>query len=212
MADIKIPAPGCDNDCGGERGERGERGKRGKRGPRGHDGRDGDDGATGPTGAGATGAAGTVGPTGPTGATGPMGAASATGATGPTGPTGPTGSTGPTGPTGPSATGPTGPISSLVNGTTVTFAMSPYAVQPTDDYLFVDTSGGPVTLELPDPTSFPTTKVFHVVDTEGTFATNNATLSRFAGENIEGLPADKILQTAWGGWTVVTDRIDWFLF
>lgn len=92
--------------------------------------------------------------------------------------------------------------------------MSPYFVLPSDDYLFVDTSGGPVTLELPNPALFPagTAKEFHVVDTNGTFATNNCTLSRFAAENIEGLPADKILQTAWGGWTVVTNLTDWFLY
>jgi len=90
--------------------------------------------------------------------------------------------------------------------------MSPYVVLPTDDYLFVNTSGGPVTLILPNPALFPTPKVFHVVDTNGTFATNNCTLARFAAESIEGLAANKVLQTAWGGWTVVTNLTDWFLF
>jgi hypothetical protein len=47
MADFNARAPGCDNDC---EGERGKRGKRGHRGHNGHDGHDGHDGATGPTG------------------------------------------------------------------------------------------------------------------------------------------------------------------
>ena len=74
MADFNKRAPGCDDDCEGERGERGKRGKRGHRGhdgergesgERGHDGHDGNDGATGPTGpAGLTGPAGPTGPTG----------------------------------------------------------------------------------------------------------------------------------------------------
>jgi hypothetical protein len=83
MADFNPRAPGCDDDCEGERG------KRGHRGHRGHDGRDGDTGPTGPT-----------GPTGFTGPTGPTGF----GDTGPTGPTGPTGF-GETGPTGPGGEG-----------------------------------------------------------------------------------------------------------
>ena len=79
MADINKRAPGCDDDCEGERGERGERGKRGHRG---HDGKDGHDGHDGHD--------------------GKDGHDGRDGDTGPTGPTGPTGSTGPTGPTGPS--------------------------------------------------------------------------------------------------------------
>jgi hypothetical protein len=46
MADISKRAPGCDDDCEGERGERGERGKRGHRG---HDGPTGPTGPTGPS-------------------------------------------------------------------------------------------------------------------------------------------------------------------
>ena len=56
MADLNKRAPGCNDDCEGERGERGKRG---------HRGHDGDTGPTGPT-----------GPTGDTGATGPTGPAS----------------------------------------------------------------------------------------------------------------------------------------
>jgi len=103
---------------------------------------------------------------------------------------------------------------SQIAGVVVTNAMSPYNVLATDDYLFVNTSAGAVTLNLPNPALFSATspKVFHVVDTNGTFATNNCTLARFAAEQIEGLAASKVLQTAWGGWTLVVNGTDWFLF
>jgi hypothetical protein len=90
--------------------------------------------------------------------------------------------------------------------------MSPYTVLATDDYLFVDTSAGTVNLQLPNPASFSVPKTYRVVDTAGSFATNNCFLVPFAAELVEGLNNNKRLQTAWGGWTVVTNLINWFLF
>ena len=67
-------------------------------------------------------------------------------------PTGPTGMTGPTGPPG------TDSIQ------TVTVANTPYTILPTNDYLYVDTSGGPITMILPDPTQFGFAKQYFIVD------------------------------------------------
>ena len=125
------------------------------------------------------------------------------GATGPTGPTGATGATGATGPTGPPGT------SSI---TTVTVANTPYTILSTNDYLYVDTSGGPITMILPSPASFTFAKEYYIVDSTGSFATNNLTLSPHSTEEIEGLAANKIFSTQWGGWTVATDGTNWFVY
>ena len=90
--------------------------------------------------------------------------------------------------------------------------MSPYTILSTDDYLFVDTSGGAVTLNLPNPTLFGFSKAYHLIDKAGTFDTNNCTVAPFAAEKLEGLAASKAFQTAWGGWTIATDQIDWYSF
>jgi hypothetical protein len=90
--------------------------------------------------------------------------------------------------------------------------MSPYTILNTDDYLFVDTSGGVVTLNLPNPTLFGYSKEYHLIDKAGTFGTNNATVAPFSTEKIEGLAASKAFQTNWGGWTIVTDQTDWYSF
>lgn len=89
-------------------------------------------------------------------------------------------------------------------GATITNALSPYTVKTTDNYLFVDTSAGPVTLSLPDPKAFGYSKEYRVIDTKGTFATNNCTLDLLGRKTV--------LQTAWGGWTIVTDQVNWYQF
>jgi len=94
----------------------------------------------------------------------------------------------------------------------VTVANTPYQILADDDYLFVDTSGGAVTLLLPDPTQFTYAKEYVLKDVAGMFSANNVTLSPFAAESIEGLAANRIFQTNWGGWTIVTDGIDWFVY
>lgn len=94
----------------------------------------------------------------------------------------------------------------------VTVANTPYTILTTDDYLFVDTSGGAVLLNLPDPTKFVFAKEYFLMDSAGVFGTNNCTLHAFAGEKIEGLAAtDKVFQTNWGRWTIVTNGVDWFV-
>lgn len=89
-----------------------------------------------------------------------------------------------------------------------------YTILSTDDIIFVDTSGGAFTLTLPTPTSVSTTtttKVFRIIDITGTLSTNNLTLARSSIEKIEGLAANRLLQTDWGFWEVTTNHTDWFI-
>ena len=95
--------------------------------------------------------------------------------------------------------------------TSITVANTPYSILTTDDYLFVDTSAGAVTLNLPNPAQFTYAKEYFLVDTKGTFSTNNVTLAPFAGEKIAGLAANKVFSTQWGSWKVVTDGVDWYV-
>ena len=77
--------------------------------------------------------------------------------------------------------------------------------------MFVDSSGGPITLALPNPASFGYAKEYFIVDSTGFFAQNNVTLQPNGAEMIEGLAANKVFQTAWGYWTIVTDGTNWFV-
>ena len=161
MADINKRAPGCDDDC---EGERGERGKRGKRGHRGHDGERGERGERGEQGErgerGEDGRDGDTGQTGPSGPTGPA-ATGSTGLTGPTGPTGPSdGPTGPTGPTGPSD-GPTGPTGATGPTIVLQDEGAPVPGAPHDTLNFVgagvqvtDAGGGVVDIAIPGGPQF----------------------------------------------------------
>lgn len=90
-----------------------------------------------------------------------------------------------------------------------------YTILSTDDIIFVDTTGGAFTLTLPNPTTVSTTtttKNYRIIDIGGVLNTNNLTLARFSTEKIEGLASSKLLQTNWGGWTITTNHIDWFIF
>lgn len=66
-----------------------------------------------------------------------------------------------------------------VNYTNVTFAMSPYTVTDTDYFLSVDSSGGPVTINLPDSTT--NYRQFIVKDRLGQATTNNITIKSLSG-------------------------------
>jgi hypothetical protein len=86
-----------------------------------------------------------------------------------------------------------------------------YTIETNDGIIFCDTSGGAFTVTLPVPTSSLAGTMYMIVDTNGTFQTNNLTLARSGSELIEGLAANKILQTPWGWFTVVTNGTDWFV-
>lgn len=94
---------------------------------------------------------------------------------------------------------------------TVVFAASPYAVQPFTGTLFVDTSAGPVSIILPDPTQFGFPRQLTLVDIAGTFAVNNCTLSSAGGANVNGAPT-KVLNVNREGRTIITNQAEWFVF
>lgn len=52
---------------------------------------------------------------------------------------------------------------------------------------------------------------FSVKDVIGTASTYNITIARAASESIEGVAANKTLQTDWGSWTFVSDGTNWFM-
>ena len=99
----------------------------------------------------------------------------------------------------------------LANTPSATTKNANYTILVTDSIIFVDTSGGSFTLTLPSP-ALSVGKLFYVIDSTGFLSTNGLTLARFAAENIEGLAADKVFLTSWGGWTVTTNGTDWFVF
>jgi hypothetical protein len=151
-------------------------------------------GERGPTGA--------TGATGATGSTGPSGATGATGAQGPAGAAGATGAQGPTGPTGPA--GPTGNTAQAVD----TVSSTPFSVTGSHFLLLVNTTTSKE-LDLPNPASGKW--MFRIKDISGLAQTNPITLKRFASENIEGLAADKLLQSNFGSWEVVSDLVNWWV-
>ena len=68
----------------------------------------------------------------------------------------------------------------------VTVGMSPYTVQLTDKLLHVDTSSGPVTINLPNGTGrFPTD--IAIKDITGNASTNPITVTPVGGETVDGL-------------------------
>lgn len=73
-----------------------------------------------------------------------------------------------------------------VIGTPVTVIMSPYVPLPTDTFLLVDTSGGPITINMPAASTrngVPLT----VKDDSGNASTNNITINLNGAETVDGL-------------------------
>lgn len=70
-----------------------------------------------------------------------------------------------------------------ISSTSVTAAMSPYAVTPTDKVLYVDTSAGPVTIVMPVP-ALRNGQALTIKDVTGNAAANNITVS---GQTIDGI-------------------------
>lgn len=86
-----------------------------------------------------------------------------------------------------------------------------YTVTSQDSLIFCDTNSvGAFNLQLPDPTTV-TGKVYRIIDSKGTFNTNNLTLVRFGSELISGLAASRALQANWGFYQLVSNGTDWVL-
>jgi hypothetical protein len=71
-----------------------------------------------------------------------------------------------------------------------------YAVLTTDHVIYVNTSGGAVTLTM--PVHGTTNRIYEIKDIAGTFPTNNCTLARNGGTGtIEGLAANYVMVAAY---------------
>jgi hypothetical protein len=68
----------------------------------------------------------------------------------------------------------------------VTFAMSPYTVQPTDYLLEVDTSGGPVSIQM-GASGARSGRPVTIKDITGNASTNAISVLRSGAETIDGL-------------------------
>lgn len=81
----------------------------------------------------------------------------------------------------------------------------------TDHLILVNTSGGAVTLTLPNPST--TDRIYEIKDIAGTFGTNACTLARFAGgDQIEGLAANYLLEANWQSLRIGSDgSTKWWL-
>jgi hypothetical protein len=90
---------------------------------------------------------------------------------------------------------------------TVTSAASPYTITAAYPMIFVDTSGGAVTLNMPSPA---VRRKIKIKDSTGNFATNACTLVPSGSEKIEGLAANLVLSASWGNYEFQTNGVDWF--
>lgn len=92
----------------------------------------------------------------------------------------------------------------------VNFGASPYVMTSlnTGQVLLVDTTGGPVLLDLPDPIANPGF-VITVVDFAGQFPVNNATFVRFGTEKIQYLNANYAMSAQGGIWSLQSDGANW---
>lgn len=89
----------------------------------------------------------------------------------------------------------------------VNHAASPYTIISTDALLLVDTSGGSVTINLPNPSGLRKIKI---KDATGNFGTVHPTIARFGSEKIENTAADLILWANFGNYELQSNGTDWF--
>lgn len=102
-----------------------------------------------------------------------------------------------------SATGVTTFNYTLVNTT-------PYVVLPTDDFLGVDSSGGPITIQLPNTVA--TGRVFTIKDIAGSAAINNITVTTVGGiVLIDGITTF-VMNTAYESIQVLFNGTQYFVF
>lgn len=96
---------------------------------------------------------------------------------------------------------------------TVVTKLANYTLLTTDNNtrFLLDTSGGTFNLTLLSASSATSGYGFYLVDKKGTFSTNNLTLVPNGTDLIEGLNANKVFQTSWGGWYIFTDGTSWFV-
>ena len=84
----------------------------------------------------------------------------------------------------------------------------PYTPVYTDLVVNIDTTAARI-IQLPDPSA--TIGVFWLKDASGLSETNNISVLRFAGENIQGLAATAILAGNWSSWGFYSDGANWWI-
>lgn len=94
---------------------------------------------------------------------------------------------------------------------TITNAESPYSVLVTDHVIYVDTSGGAITLTL--PAHGTTDQLFEIIDIAGSLGTNNCTLARNGGTGtIGGVAANYVMEAPWQVVKIGSDTVSaWWL-
>lgn len=93
--------------------------------------------------------------------------------------------------------------------TVVTAAMSPYTVQAADLYILLDTSAGPIQINLP---TAATARLLRLKGITGTMQANPVTLVPTGVEKIENLAASKIVTTNFGSFDLLASpsQSSWF--
>lgn len=89
-----------------------------------------------------------------------------------------------------------------------------YAITATDivsnTIIYADTSAGSITLTLPNPsTTFPG-KIIYILDSTGSFGTNQLIMAPFSTEMIQGVAASLPLSANWGTYAFETNGVNWF--
>lgn len=89
----------------------------------------------------------------------------------------------------------------------VTSAQSPYTIQPSDIYIEVNTSSGPVQVNAPDPIS---QRTFNIIDVGGVFSSAGCTLHRFGAEQIQGIASDFLMSADGGTYWFFADGVNYW--
>lgn len=97
---------------------------------------------------------------------------------------------------------------SFITAVSTAVASSPYTVAASDVILLVDTSSAR-TINLPNAAT--SKRLLVIKDATGSAATNNITVDRSAGGNIDGVASNKTLKNAFGIWYFLSDGANWFL-
>jgi hypothetical protein len=111
-------------------------------------------------------------------------------------------------------------VSTGAGGVTVTTLVhlnpsidSPYSISSGSDaqkVFLINSVNGAMTMNLPNPVAHANF-LFTIKDSGGTCSINNITLVRFAGEKIEGLAANYVIDADFNQLTFGTDGTDWFI-
>lgn len=98
----------------------------------------------------------------------------------------------------------------LLTYTEVTFAMSPYTVLSTDEYLGVDCIAGAVTIRLPDTPS--TGRVIYIKDKQGQAAVNAITVTTVSGVRTIDSALSQTMNTAFRAIQVIFNGSNYEVF